>query len=125
MRYLMDTGVLLSVLRGDVDKNSALHDILMDKNAHVFASAASVLDVAIKKAMKQVVVPNDFECAIRESGFETLDVTTEHAWKIVRLPFFNADACDRLLIAQCLCEDLILITHSDRFDDYQLNLVKV
>lgn len=123
--YLLDTQVLLRILAGDVDKNSDLYAILGDSSVRVVASAANVLEVAIKKAMKRVVVPNDFEGAVTGSGFEVLPISGEHAWKTLRLPFFHADAVDRLLIAQAVCEDLVLITQDNVFDAYQINTLKI
>lgn len=123
--YLVDTCVLLRILAGDVDKNSPLFALLEDSSVRIVASAANVLEVAIKKAMKRVAVPNDFEGAITDSGFEVLPITAEHSWKTVRLPFFHADVVDRLLIAQAVCENLVLITDDDAFDAYQINTLKV
>lgn len=123
-RYLLDTDVLLRILMGDVDKNSPAYAALNAKDAQAYVSAANVLEVAIKKAMKHVKVPNDFTEALRKSGFEILDISAEHAWKTVRLPFHHADAHDRLLIAQAMCEDLTLVTSDSAFDAYAIRILR-
>jgi PIN domain nuclease of toxin-antitoxin system len=50
---------------------------------------------------------------LESGGFVELPVTARHAAAVTRLPPLHRDPFDRLLIAQALCESMILLT-SDR-----------
>ena len=59
-----------------------------------------------------------FAGAIAHQGFEELPITVEDATRAGALPGPLRDPFDRILIAQALARNLVLISIEDRFDQY-------
>ena len=57
---------------------------------------------------------------VAEEGFAELPVTLEHAARAGLLPGEHRDPFDRLLIAQALCENLLLVSIEARFEGLSL-----
>ena len=92
---------------------------LGDPEHQVFASAASLWEIAIKSSLGKV--EGDVEEIIKESaatGFVELPVRMAHAAKLRGLPQLHRDPFDRLLIAQALHEGLTVVTADRIFDAY-------
>jgi PIN domain nuclease of toxin-antitoxin system len=53
-----------------------------------------------------------------ESGLTELPVTGAHAVGVAKLPAIHRDPFDRLLIAQCLHEPLVLLTNDSLLCGY-------
>jgi len=51
-------------------------------------------------------------------GFELLPILAPHAFKAGTMPIDHKDPFDRLLIAQALIEDLVMVSIERRFDDF-------
>ena len=82
----------------------------------VYASAASVWEVAIKWSLRKGL-PDDmplsgraFAAALQDTGIEILPITPIHAAAIDELPAIHRDPFDRLLIATAQSEQLQLMT---------------
>jgi PIN domain nuclease of toxin-antitoxin system len=50
--------------------------------------------------------------------FTLLNIAAEHAFRLVRLPLHHRDPFDRMLVAQCLAENLPLVSSDDAPDAY-------
>ena len=61
-------------------------------------SAASIWEIAIKRALGRLEAPEEIVEDIRRSGFESLDITLEHAWAAGALPRHHEDPFDRLAV---------------------------
>lgn len=121
MRLLLDTHVLLWAMEGSPRLGRRGRDLLTDPANEVWASAASMWEIAIKAALDKLrlVRPLESMCAaIVESGMGTLDVTMRHAALVgsVRLP--HSDPFDRLLLAQCEVETLRLVSADRQLADH-------
>jgi PIN domain nuclease of toxin-antitoxin system len=109
MRYLLDTHVLLWWLDG-TDLSEAALEVLSDSRSEVFVSPVSAIEMSIKSSRGRVSVPDDLPHLISDSGFETLTIRWEHAWRAGQLPWHHRDPFDRLLLAQALVDDLTIMT---------------
>ena len=113
MRFLLDTQILLWSA-GQPDKLSEPARVLLDDlQNELLYSAASLWEIAIKNALGR----NDFQVdprllrrGLRENGYTELAITGEHAANIDVLPPIHKDPFDRILVAQALCEGLVLLT---------------
>jgi PIN domain nuclease of toxin-antitoxin system len=117
VRLLLDTHLLLwalaspSKLSGDTRKQI--------ESADVFASAASIWEISIKSALGKLDAdPAEILSGIEPAGFGILPITGAHAAKVVQLPLLHKDPFDRILIAQALCEPLILFTNDEVLRPY-------
>ena len=112
MRLLLDTNALIWWLAGIPRFGDAAEGAIAGAD-QVFASAVSGYEVAFKRTLGKLVVPDDFSEQIDKHGFDELPVTLSHAIGAGELPLHHRDPFDRLLVAQARCEGLTLVT-SDR-----------
>ena len=81
-------------------------------------SAASVWEIAIKRALGKLDIPKDFLAALGETGFDPLPVTWEHGLLAGSLPAHHQDPFDRMLVAQAQLEGLTVVTRDPSFGHY-------
>ncbi len=88
----------------------------------VLVSAAVAWEITTKhrigKLPEAQALANDVAGAIAEQGFDGLPITVEDAERAGSLPGPVNDPFDRMLIAQALSRDLILISNEALFDRY-------
>ncbi len=60
----------------------------------------------------------DFEAVVQAERFEPLPITLTHARRAGAMPGAHRDPFDRILIAQALVEDLILVSNETPFDNF-------
>ncbi len=123
MKVLLDTHILLWWLSGDEALPAHAAQIIADSGTVVLVSAASVWEIAIKKAVGRLDAPDDLLDALDANAFEALAITAAHAVAAGELPAHHADPFDRMLIAQARMEGLTLITADDTFAQYDVNLL--
>ena len=116
MRLLLDTHILIWAAGNDPQLGSTARDLIADPSNEKLVSAVSILEVAIKRALKPrpaTAVP--MSAAELISWCEQADVTLlpvepSHAAAVEDLPPLLGDPFDRLLVAQALQEPLRLLT---------------
>ena len=59
------------------------------------------------------VVPLEFRARLIEGGAQELPILAEHVLAVSDLPSIHRDPFDRLLVAQAICEKVVMVT-SDR-----------
>jgi PIN domain nuclease of toxin-antitoxin system len=123
MRLLLDTQILLWALAGHRRLPREARRLI---DAHEsIVSAASIWEIAIKVSIGRLEAdPAAVRQALDPSGFEELAVTGEHAARVVQLPPHHRDPFDRLLVAQSLVEQLVLLTTDSQLAAYG-SLVRV
>lgn len=113
MRLLLDTHLLLwAAAQPERLPASALAMIEDADNILVF-SAASLWEVAIKSALGRTdfsVDPRLLRRGLLDSGYNELAITGAHAVAVSALPAIHKDPFDRLLIAQAIAEEIVLLT---------------
>ena len=60
---------------------------------------------------------------IERNGFEILTISFEHAMVLSTLEFIHRDPFDRLIIAQCASDKLVLLTKDDAIRKYNIQTV--
>ena len=124
MNLLLDTHTLIWAFSDDPTLSTAARDAIVDPENLVFASTASVWEIAIKRAIGKLRVPDDVNAQIVEHRFEPLPVTGQHAWTAGNLPPHHNDPFDRLLIGQAVEEGLAIVTRDQRFEAYGVPLIR-
>ena len=121
MALLLDTHVVLWWL---VDDPGLADDVKesLDHEPDVYLSAATVWEVAIKRALGKLVGPDDLPERVRDSGFQPLPIADRHAIVAARLPQHHRAPFDRVLIAQALVEGLTLVTRDTKIQKYEVPL---
>ncbi len=123
MNLLLDTHVVLwalvqpDLLRDDVR-------VLITDPAHaVHVSAATVWEVEIKRAVGKLSAPDGFAAECADRGFDGLPIDLVHAERAGRLPPHHSDPFDRMLIAQAIEDDLVLVSDDRAFDAYDVRAI--
>jgi PIN domain nuclease of toxin-antitoxin system len=117
-RLLVDTHALLWWLTDDPDLSATAREALAEPANDVLVSAASVWQIAIKRALGKLTVPDDLLSQIEAQGFGWLTVNAEHAWQVRDLPPHRRDPFDRLLVAQSLVEQMPIVSADPRLAAY-------
>jgi PIN domain nuclease of toxin-antitoxin system len=123
MKILLDTRILLWWLAADPNLPPGADAAIADPATTVLVSAATVWEIAIKKAAGRLEAPDDLLGALDANAFDTLAIAAAHALAAGELPGHHADPFDRMLIAQARAEGLTLITVDRRFSDYEVELI--
>jgi PIN domain nuclease of toxin-antitoxin system len=89
------------------------------ETGEVFASAASIWEISIKAALGKLDADSaQILAAVEPAGFQLLPITGVHAARVSELPPLHRDPFDRMLVAQALCEPLILFTNDEALRPY-------
>jgi len=118
MKLLLDTHVLLWWLDDHRALAQGTKDRIADGTNQVSVSAVSVWEIIIKRSLNKLVIPSDFLKQL--DPFQSLDINREHAMAVGDLPAYHKDPFDRLLIAQCIVEDLVLVTGDSNIKRYDV-----
>jgi PIN domain nuclease of toxin-antitoxin system len=121
LRLLADTHVLLWVIQGALSAEGS--EWIVRDAKEVFASAASIWEIEIKRARGRLDVPPNFVELVEQSGFEPLSIHYGHAVEAGRLPLHHRDPFDRMLVAQARIEGLTLATADSALADYDVPLL--
>jgi PIN domain nuclease of toxin-antitoxin system len=117
---LLDTHALLWSV-GDEDRLSpAAHEVLSIGRVPAYVSAASIWEIAIKRAAGKLDVPENLMDKVAEARFIELGITFEHAIIAGALPPHHKDPFDRMIIAQAQNEGLTLVTNDERIAAYDV-----
>jgi PIN domain nuclease of toxin-antitoxin system len=122
MRLLADTHILLWALTDSPDLKAKHRQLLTDSRNTVFYSAISIAEIAVKESIGKLTVPGGIAQHLSEAGFEELPFTGTHATQLRELPLHHRDPFDRMLIAQAITEQLVLLSVDEHFRLYSVDL---
>ena len=122
MSLLLDTHAFLWWLADSPMQTDAMKRIA-DPDVLVAVSAASVWEIAIKRAIGKLRVEGSMASAVHQGGFESLAVSSEHAERVGDLPPHHRDPFDRMLIAQAQIENLTIVTRDKQFASYDISVL--
>ena len=123
MRLILDTHAALWWLTGDSRFGASAEAEIADATNQVLLSAAVVWEVAIKRSLGKLEVPDDLAATLLAGGAEPLPIGLEHAAAVEALPWHHRDPFDRLLIAQAIVERAALVSHDAAFSAYDVRVV--
>lgn len=124
MRLLLDTHIALWAIVDDARLPQVARDLILDGRNDIYVSAASIWEIAIKHALARGG-PNDMTVSggdalhyFRQSGYEMIAISADHAAAVADLPPLHADPFDRIIVSQALSEPLALLTHDRTLGQY-------
>ncbi len=123
MRLLIDTHVLLWADERPRLIAPTLLAAMRDEANEIVVSAATIWEIAIKRAIGKLRFDRPIVAAVRSLGFEILSVAGAHAEHAGSLPPHHSDPFDRLIIAQALLEQMTLGTQDRRMRLYGVALL--
>lgn len=114
MRLLLDTHVVLAILRKDaLLRFPSIVGLLSDPGTAGFVSIATLWEIAIKTRLGKLDPGMPLESlvnAIEKAGLELLQIAAGHVITAAYPEPSTRDPFDRLLLAQCQVDDLRLAT---------------
>jgi PIN domain nuclease of toxin-antitoxin system len=113
MRFLLDTHLVLWLPISDRHLSRAARAVVTDRANEFFFSAASLWEIALKRALYRrsfAFDPGEIRRQMIENGYEELPVLGAHVIRIDSLAPIHNDPFDRLLIAQAMVEGITLLT---------------
>lgn len=124
MNLLLDTHVLLWWLDDNPTLSKEARVVISEPTNIVFISAAVIWEIRIKQSLGKLKIPKNFMTELEAQPFETLDITPEHAHKIISLSNYHRDPFDRMLIAQAIVERFTLITRDKNIMKYKVPCIE-
>ena len=122
MRLLLDTHAFLWWLTESSRLSEAVRRAIFDPSNDKLISAASAWEITTKHRLGKLPeadpIASDIPGAIAAQGFQELPVFVADAARAGALPGPHRDPFDRMLIAQALSRDLVLISNDAAFDRY-------
>lgn len=90
----------------------------------IFVSAASAWEISIKRALGKLKAPDELEEVLESNSFQHLPIFLQHGLAAGALPRHHDDPFDRMLIAQAQTEQLTIITHDIRMEQYGVSILR-
>ena len=124
-KYLLDTHALIWAVVDDDKLSKPVLKILQDKDNHLFVSAVSFWEIAIKFGKGKLYFENFQIQAIpdycKKLGIEQIPLMPDEAINYSDLPFCinHKDPFDRMLIYQCIRGNYTLMSKDDKMKLYK------
>ncbi len=122
MRYLLNTHTLVWWLLDDIRLSHKARAEIADADNEILASAVSAFEVTTKHRLgkwpEAQPICADFIKLITNERFGLLSIQTLNALQAGRLAGEHKDPFDRLLAAQAIHEDLIIVSTGSAFDTF-------
>jgi PIN domain nuclease of toxin-antitoxin system len=122
VRLLLDTPAFLWWLAGDEALSVPARTAIADENNDILVSAATVWEIATKHRLGRLpgaaAIVADLDGAIVDQSFTGLPISIRHGQVGGALPGPHRDPFDRMLIAQAMVENLVLVSNEVSFDLY-------
>jgi PIN domain nuclease of toxin-antitoxin system len=119
---LLDTHTFLWWLAGDISLSSTARAAIEDERNAIYVSAASTWEISTKyrigKLPDVAAIVADLDAAITTQGFTQLPISTRHGQAAGALPGPHKDPFDRMLIAQAMLDNMLLVSNEQPFDAY-------
>ena len=122
MRLLLDTHAFLWWLAGSQRLSRSARRAIEDEANDVLVSAASAWEITTKHRLGKLPEANqvalDISGTVASQRFEELPISVDDAGRAGRLPGPHRDPFDRVLAAQALARDLVVVSTDPVFDRY-------
>ncbi|HZD77518.1 MAG TPA: type II toxin-antitoxin system VapC family toxin [Acidobacteriaceae bacterium] len=118
--FLIDTHVLLWLDAEPERLSEHILGLLRDPRHAVYCSAASLWEIAIKQNVGKLRVEGSLPEMIGRYGFRELPVTARDAENTRGLPLHHRDPFDRMLVAQAMAGNLVLVSGDRQMLAYEI-----
>jgi PIN domain nuclease of toxin-antitoxin system len=122
VRFLLDTHTFLWFIGGSPNLSSQARQLIEDAGNERLISIASLWEMSIKASLGKLKLNLSFPDMVREhisgNSMKLLHISPDHLDIVRTLPFHHKDPFDRLLIAQSLSKNILVLSRDQVFDDY-------
>lgn len=124
MILLLDAHTVLWWLSNDPELSKDAHAAIADGQNDALVSAATVWEIEIKRSLGKLDAPDDLLDRVERADFGLISISAADATRAARLPRHHRDPFDRLLVAQAIALDAILVTRDDAFTAYGARVIR-
>jgi PIN domain nuclease of toxin-antitoxin system len=118
--------VLLWLLRDPERVRADVLALLADPRSSVSVSLASIWEIAIKIGIEKLDLGAPLPTlprAIAEIGVNVLGIGVDHVLAVAALPRHHRDPFDRLIIAQAIAENSVIVSSDNAFARYPVRVL--
>jgi PIN domain nuclease of toxin-antitoxin system len=119
--YLVDTNILLWSWHEPRRVPKRLVEVLEGEGTF-YVSLISIWEINIKVSIGKLETVSRVADAVRATRYQILPVTEDHVEAVRHLPLHHRDPYDRILIAQAMSENLVVLTSDRDFARYDIVL---
>ena len=127
MKAILDTHAFLWWVLDDPRLSGTAKDFIAEANNTIYLSAVSGWEMAIKWSIGKLTLPRQPEPFVEQqleiNNFTPLPIQMSHGLYVHELPLIHKDPFDRLLVAQSMIENLLLISTDSIFQKYPVSLL--
>ncbi len=124
MILLLDAHAVLWWLADDDTLHAQARVAIADPTNDVLVSAATVWEIAIKRAIGKLYAPSGLTEVLTSTGFDVLPITGADGEHAGELPPHHRDPFDRMLVAQANRLGALIISRDSAFADYGVPVLK-
>ena len=115
---LLDSHALLWWQADDPKLGAGARQAIERPDSVLHFSAASIWELAIKRAQRKLDLPDSLLDVLAEEGFVEVAVSATHGLLAGALPPHHRDPFDRMIVAQAQSEGLTVVTCDERIATY-------
>ncbi len=119
---MLDTHTLLWYVAEDPKLSLRAAELLEDTGNGALVSVGSLMEISIKVSTGKLSIGSPITRFVAEKveaiSIEVLPITPPHLDILSNLPFYHRDPFDRLIVAQCLSENVSLLSRDGVLDGY-------
>jgi PIN domain nuclease of toxin-antitoxin system len=127
VKILIDTHVFIWYIQNSERLPSSVTMLINDGSSQILFSIASIWEMAIKQSTGKLNLGVPYIGFIEEqmklNNIELMPINLNHIEVVTTLPFHHRDPFDRILIAQAIMEDIVLISSDSVFSLYPVQRV--
>jgi PIN domain nuclease of toxin-antitoxin system len=123
LKLLLDTHAALWFLSGDQRLSENARRDMTDGSNRILLSAAVVWEIAIKRTLGKLSVPEEYLSLLLDAGVQPLAVSVRHAAAVEHLPPHHRDPFDRMLISQAIVEGGAIVSRDEALRPYEVTLI--
>lgn len=121
MILILDAHALLWWMTDSPQLSSAARQAIAAPANDILVSAATIWELAIKRASGKLPVPPDVPAAVERAGFGAIAITGADAEAAAALPTHHRDPFDRMIIAHALRLEAVIVSRDRAFAAYQVH----
>ncbi len=127
MKAILDTHAFLWWVLDNPKLSGTARNFIIDPDNTIYLSAVSAWEMAIKWSLGKLTLPDQPDSFVRQqleiNNFSPLPIQINHGLYIHELPEIHKDPFDRLLVAQSIIENLLLISTDSVLKKYPVSLL--
>jgi len=120
---ILDAHTALWWLADDETLTRTARSAIANPANDALVSAASVWEIEIKRAIGTLSAPEGLVDALGQASLGTLPITAIDAERAGRLPLHHRDPFDRMLVAQALRLDAVIVSRDPSFEPYGVEVL--